>query len=191
MSDYIDAHPTEFVGKSVVELGAGAGLPSILATRAGARHVVCTDYPDEELIVNIGRNIETLIPAEQRVVCEATGYLWGASPSDLLARNEGEKYDIIILCDVVFNHSEHRKLLHSIVDLLQPNGVAWCVFSHYRPWYMDRDLALLTMAREEFGFDCLFVGEHKYDMIDVEFTNNRSDPEIPKTVFAHQIMFRR
>lgn len=39
MSDYIDANPKEFSGRRIVELGAGAGLPSILATRANAKKV--------------------------------------------------------------------------------------------------------------------------------------------------------
>lgn len=190
MSDHVDAHPEEFVGKSVLELGAGAGLPSILAARAGARYVLCTDYPDEELILNIQKNIQTLIPEQCRRACEALGYLWGAPAADLLARNAGRKYDVLILCDVIFNHSEHRKLLQSIADLLDPEGVAWCVFSHYRPWYMDRDLALLTLAKE-WGLECILVEEHKYDSIVNDFRDDRADPDILRTVFAYKIVFCR
>ena len=39
MGDHIDMHPEGFAGKTVLELGAAAGLPSILAVHAGAKKV--------------------------------------------------------------------------------------------------------------------------------------------------------
>lgn len=43
----------------MLELGAGAGLPSIVAAILGARKVVVTDFPDEDLISNLTLNIES------------------------------------------------------------------------------------------------------------------------------------
>lgn len=42
--------------KRVVELGAGAGLPSLMGARYGAGEVVLTDYDDPELVDNLERN---------------------------------------------------------------------------------------------------------------------------------------
>ena len=42
---------------SVLELGAGAALPSMISALQDARLVVATDYPDSELIQMLERNI--------------------------------------------------------------------------------------------------------------------------------------
>ena len=47
MSEYLQKHP--MTGRRVVELGAGAGLPGIIAALQDADKVLLTDYPDEEL----------------------------------------------------------------------------------------------------------------------------------------------
>lgn len=43
-------------GKSCVEVGAGTGLPSLVAHRLGAHRVVVTDYPDEGILSKLRRN---------------------------------------------------------------------------------------------------------------------------------------
>ena len=43
-------------------MGAGAGLPSLIASLRGAKRVIVTDYPDEDLISNIQYNIDLNIP---------------------------------------------------------------------------------------------------------------------------------
>ena len=60
--------------KDVLELGAGAGLPSLVAALHGAQHVVVTDYPDADLIANLRYNIEKCIPAGSCNI-HAEGYL--------------------------------------------------------------------------------------------------------------------
>lgn len=45
-------------GLSVAELGAGAGLPSIMAGLLGARRVLVTDYPSEAVLDTLRRNVE-------------------------------------------------------------------------------------------------------------------------------------
>lgn len=45
-------------GKSVIELGAGLGVPTLAAFKNGARLSVVTDYPDAELLEIIALNVE-------------------------------------------------------------------------------------------------------------------------------------
>ena len=44
-------------GKTVLELGAGGGLPSLVCALSGAAQVVVTDYPDADLIENLRYNV--------------------------------------------------------------------------------------------------------------------------------------
>ena len=41
---YLASHPSLVQGRNVLELGAGVGLPGLLAAQLGARSVVLTDY---------------------------------------------------------------------------------------------------------------------------------------------------
>jgi hypothetical protein len=56
MTDYLVQNPSLLRGRRICELGAGAGLPSIVAALAGAETVVVTDYPDVSLIENLRWN---------------------------------------------------------------------------------------------------------------------------------------
>lgn len=59
MSDYLEDNSARYVlGKNVLELGAGSGLPSLVCAARGAQKVVVTDYPDADLIENLRYNIE-------------------------------------------------------------------------------------------------------------------------------------
>lgn len=55
-----------FSEKTVLELGAGSALPSLVACLDGAKHVVVTDYPDSELLENIKDNVDKNIPQSER-----------------------------------------------------------------------------------------------------------------------------
>ncbi|KAJ1923974.1 Protein N-terminal and lysine N-methyltransferase efm7 [Tieghemiomyces parasiticus] len=175
-SHFIDRHPSLVRNKTVLELGAGAALPSLLAGLNGARRVVVTDYPEEGLLDNIRGNIERILPeayANNRI--QAQGFLWGADPTPLLAAiqpprhsvaaaSDGGsiggvpvKFDTLILCDLIFNHSQHRPMLQTCRACLSDDpahpGEAYVFFTHHRPHYMQQDLAFFTLAASpEFGF---------------------------------------
>ena len=75
MSLYVEEHAKQLVqGKSVLELGAGAGLPSLVCSVTGATQVVVTDYPDADLVENLRYNIAhcDLVPDKSRIVAEAS-----------------------------------------------------------------------------------------------------------------------
>lgn len=188
MSDWIDKYPSNFKGRSIVELGAGAGLPSIIAVKAGASPVLVTDYPDSELIVTMEKNIANLLTPEESKNITAAGLLWGQSSPVSLA-----KFDCIIMCDLIFNHSEHSKLIKSMRSLISgAEGEIWCVFSHYRSRCKDKDLQLLKMAKEGLGeddpcpekiFSCHLVEEKVFDFVIIE--DCHSDPKDLTTVYAY------
>lgn len=76
MTDYLYDHKQELVlGKSVLELGAGAGLPSIAAATWGAKQVVVTDYPNEDLVENMRINVaaaRNVVPRSSNIVVKVS-----------------------------------------------------------------------------------------------------------------------
>jgi len=151
---YIEEKPEMVRGKCVVELGAGAGLPSIVSALEGASLVSVTDYPDDVLLDALRLNVlENGLSSD---TCHVLGHKWGEDTESLVRMTpEKRGYDLVLLCDVVFNHMCHRALLGSCVGLVrrgQHHGVVVVSFSHHRPSLADKDLGLLRMAEQEFGF---------------------------------------
>ncbi len=188
VSSYLESHPLLIANKTVLELGAGAGLPSLVCASLGARTVVVTDYPDPPLIENLSINIDTYVSSrpskeiavEKQLVAE--GYCWGAEPSSLL-RYTPEGFDVLILADLLFNHSEHRKLLSTLkLTLKRSSGSrALVFFTPYRPWLYEKDMAFFDLAREA-GMKVEKVLEEKVEKI--MFAEDRGDEELRRTVFG-------
>ncbi|MBA3454758.1 MAG: methyltransferase domain-containing protein [Deltaproteobacteria bacterium] len=99
----------DLVGKRILELGAGTGLPGIVAAALGAR-VVQTDRQKLVLHVckqNAERNGVTTI--EHRI-------------ADWTAWDDTERYDLIIGSDILYAEPLHPSLRHIFETNLAPNG---------------------------------------------------------------------
>jgi nicotinamide N-methyltransferase len=72
----------------------------------------------------------------------------------------------LILADLLFNHSEHAKLIKSIQDTLEHSSAATAlvVFTPYRPWLLQKDLAFFDLAREN-GFAVTKIFEKLMDKV--------------------------
>jgi EEF1A N-terminal glycine/lysine methyltransferase len=182
-----------------LEFGAGAGLPSLVCAINGARKVVVTDYPDEDLIENLRYNIEhSAAGSDNTIVVE--GYLWGNPPSNLTAHlpssgsGSAAGFDLLILADLLFNHSEHRKLVISIQKTLKrtADAKALVFFTPHRPWLFERDMAFFDVARE-MGFVVSKVLEKVMEKAMVENGPVRrsvfdsGDEEVRKVVFGYEV----
>ncbi|KAF9928151.1 nicotinamide n-methyltransferase [Linnemannia zychae] len=163
-ANWMDSHPEYTVGKNVLEIGAGAALPSFVAASNGAKKVVITDYPDNDLISNIQYNADHIIPdltKEGKVIVQ--GYLWGSNTHPLLAHinptitesadtiassaQPRELFDTIILSDLLFNHSQHRSMLKTCKETLKPGtGRVFVFFTHHRPWLAHADNKFFEIA---------------------------------------------
>lgn len=155
-ADYLDEHRKDLVeGKRILELGAAAALPSLVCAINNASLVVCTDYPDPDLISNIEQNFTGI--ASQSAKYSVQGYIWGNDVSPLFCRSlegevsESEKFDLVILSDLVFNHTEHAKLLETCRLTVKRTGKCLVVFSPHRPALLNEDLNFFTKC-EEYGF---------------------------------------
>ena len=166
LSEYLQRHADVLSrDKDVLELGAGAGLPSFVMATLGAKNVVITDYPDQDLLENLKYNISTTIPLlpSPKPTIAVEGYLWGGSTSHLLSHLSSKTenplapstpaalgFDTLILADLIFNHTEHAKLLQTVQSTLRrsPEARMLVFFSPHRPWLLHKDLAFFELAKE-------------------------------------------
>lgn len=103
------ARPREFPGRGVLELGAGVGLPGIVAATLGAR-VVQTDREELALHVcrlNADRNPQAAI--ELRL-------------ADWTDWSDTDRYDWILAADVLYGDAIHPHLRKIFETNLGPNG---------------------------------------------------------------------
>ena len=142
-------------GKEVVELGAGTGLPGLVACVMGAEKTVITDYPDPHVIDNLERNLDlALLPGKRSRVAKSdrqfnphflqarqkvqvSGLGWGnadeearvlaASSSTSSNESVTSGYDLVLAADVLWVSSAHPLLIHSIRKLLKRSRNARCV----------------------------------------------------------------
>ncbi|KAF2220432.1 putative methyltransferase-domain-containing protein [Elsinoe ampelina] len=188
ISNHIEQNAESLVrDKTVLELGAGAGLPSFTCSLRGANSVVVTDYPDAELIENLRLNIESVKSVKADIKVHACGLLWGADVSEvksLLPTSDG--FDILILADLLFNHSEHGKLIKTIQSTLRRSleAKALVFFTPYRPWLLAKDLAFFDLARDN-GFLVTKILEHVMEK--VMFENDPGDELLRRTVFGYEV----
>ena len=103
------ARGDEFRGKSVVELGAGTGLPGIVASSLGAR-VVQTDRHEVAM-----------------AICKRNGERNGASAIeyrqvDWSEWNDSTRYDWIIGADILYGDAFHTNLRQIFERNLSPGG---------------------------------------------------------------------
>jgi nicotinamide N-methyltransferase len=187
MSDYFEDDPIRVKDKTILELGAAAGLPCLTAGILGAKKAVMTDYPDIDLIQNMQKNIDecdATVELTGRIASTITakGFVWGADPAALLAEVPEEGgFDILILADLLFRHKEHPDLVKTISECLKKtrSAKAYVFFTSYRPWKRDLDMKFFDLARED-GFVVEQVEERKLEK--PLFENDPGDLDVQKTV---------
>jgi EEF1A N-terminal glycine/lysine methyltransferase len=158
---------------------------------------VVTDYPDPDLVQNLWANVEEYYGGkgkgeERRIVAE--GYCWGNDAVPLLAHlpsstSKTPGFEVLILADLLFNHSEHGKLVATIEVTLQKTEEAKALvfFTPYRPWLYEKDMAFFDLARQR-GFVVEKVLEEKMEK--VMFESDPGDEELRRTVFGFVVRWK-
>lgn len=114
--DAVDA--SELEGVSVIELGAGLGLPSIVASLRGAARAVATDG-DPRCLPLLLENAQQAGAATVR-----TYPLDWVNARDALSLNDGNLFDLVLAADVVYagNAGAWRPLLGALATLAAPDA---------------------------------------------------------------------
>lgn len=163
-----------------------------MAAILGAQKVVVTDYPDTELIDNLAHNIATcsLLPRSTTTVT-AEGYLWGSSTKSVLAHLPlpQHRFDILLLADLLFNHSCHDALVSTILSTLARTSDARALvfFTPYRPWLLEKDMAFFDLCRDK-GLEVDKVVEEVMER--VMFEKDKGDELLRRTVFGYELRWK-
>lgn len=174
ISDYLVRNPSLVRGKNVLELGAGAALPSCVAAKLGAECVLITDYPATDVI----ENITNVIAANGIANASASSYIWGDDVAPLMDRmkeSDNKGFDLILMADLFWKDTYHlhRNLLDSIKKLQAPlpitsptflsssQSTPLCLiaFAH-RPTELhtpSKDLEFFKVASEEYNYRCQLI----------------------------------
>ena len=116
-------HPGSISGRSVAELGAGGGLPSLACALAGASSVVCTEV-DENALLAIARAAEynaRLLEHEELKRLQAFRLDWFASlASDALPAFA--PVELLICADCNYYERASSPLVATIKLVLAPDG---------------------------------------------------------------------
>ncbi|CAA2984655.1 N-lysine methyltransferase METTL21A-like [Olea europaea subsp. europaea] len=130
----------DFTGKTVVELGAGAGLPGLTAARLGASRVILTDI--EPLVPGLKTNVEANGLGDRVSVSQ---HVWGSDDFCSLLDELGE-VDLVLISDVFFDAAEMEALAKTLKRLCGKGATVWAA-SELRSMTSD---CLIELASEGF-----------------------------------------
>ncbi|KAG2183682.1 hypothetical protein INT43_006690 [Umbelopsis isabellina] len=149
MAEYIETQRFDVSNKSVLELGSGAGLPGLLATKMGATTVCLSDYPDLVILDNLKKNVSLNVSSQ--VHCRVVPHAWGEQVRDILATNFDEKFDVILMSDVLWMSDQHRNLLNTCTSTIASDGKIYLTCGIHSGWTcIDR---FFDMARSCYGLE--------------------------------------
>ncbi|KAK9980439.1 hypothetical protein ABG768_000047 [Culter alburnus] len=102
--------------KSTLELGAGTGLISIVATLLGAK-LTATDLP--EILGNLRYNLNRNTRWQRRHEPQVTALAWGYKLEEMFPRST-HQYDYVLAADVVYHHDCLAELLETMRHFCGP-----------------------------------------------------------------------
>ncbi|XP_068658027.1 uncharacterized protein [Aristolochia californica] len=107
LPNYARSHP--FASNTVLELGAGTGLPGLVAAALGAPRVTLTDRT--HLLPGLRRNVEAnahIFSSDVRVAALE----WGRE--DQVAAVDGQPFDLVLMSDLLYNVSSVKDLCRTL-----------------------------------------------------------------------------
>ncbi|KJA28038.1 hypothetical protein HYPSUDRAFT_83122 [Hypholoma sublateritium FD-334 SS-4] len=104
----------------ILELGASAGLPSILiAKMCPTAAVTATDYPDAALMQALSENVTRNNVAQ---TCGVVPFAWGTDPEPVL--RGAAKFDVVLAADTLWNSDLHEIFIDALQTTLKKSVAA-------------------------------------------------------------------
>lgn len=169
----------KIVGKSVIEFGAGAGLPSFTCYKIGASVITSSDYPAPSVISNLLENVQRNVDVvtvltypnmaklssgndpSSSIKCSKFSvieHVWGTDVTSLLLPLNGYQYDVVIAAECLWKSDTHESFIASINNVLKPGGTVFLSFSHHIPGLEHQDLSFFEIIKNN-GFSVTDVRE--------------------------------
>ncbi|KAJ5675715.1 hypothetical protein N7462_008612 [Penicillium macrosclerotiorum] len=121
-------------GETVLELGAGAALPSLICALANASLVVATDHPSSSALsgaidFNVRQNVLRHQTSHQTTT-SIQPHEWGTL-TDSFSQSHRGAFTRVIAADCFWMRSQHENLARTMQWFLAPGGRVWCVGSFH------------------------------------------------------------
>ncbi|KAB8078267.1 hypothetical protein BDV29DRAFT_188132 [Aspergillus leporis] len=119
----------KITGESVLELGAGAALPSVVSALAQASTVTVTDHPSSPAFAGaIAFNVDhNLRKSSSFTNVNIQPHEWGTLDSDPWAIEHKGTFTRIIAADCYWMRGQHENLVRTMTWFLAPGGKVWVV----------------------------------------------------------------
>ena len=138
LSQWLVAHPETVHARSVVELGAGIGLPSLASAKLGARSIVCTELCDKALALID----ETAARNQVADRLRASRLDW----FDVLRTRSGAPTaEVVLAADINYYTESVQPILATISATLAPGGILVLASREQRHGLLECYDALLAM----------------------------------------------
>nr|XP_043606946.1 methyltransferase-like protein 23 isoform X4 [Erigeron canadensis] len=126
LAEYVWQQRFRFVGKRVIELGAGTSLPGLVAAKVGA-HVVLTDQSDRLEVLDNMRKVCEL----NDVKCEVMGLTWGVWDESIFSLLP----QVILGADVLYDSCAFDNLFATVKFLLENSPGSVFITSYHNRSY--------------------------------------------------------
>eukprot|EP00596_Hydrurales_sp_CCMP1899_P005765 CAMPEP_0119045834 /NCGR_PEP_ID=MMETSP1177-20130426/42807_1 /TAXON_ID=2985 /ORGANISM="Ochromonas sp, Strain CCMP1899" /LENGTH=218 /DNA_ID=CAMNT_0007018217 /DNA_START=237 /DNA_END=890 /DNA_ORIENTATION=+ len=151
LSRYLTVDKKEKIeGRSVIELGAGAGLCSIACRKIEASVVTVSDYPSPSVILNLRDNIRKNFGNDEGENSNffVVEHIWGSDVTSLLSPLNGKQYDVVVASECLWKADTHENFAISINNVLKPGGTVYLSFSHHIPGNEAQDLNFFEIMKK-------------------------------------------
>ncbi|CAF1168969.1 unnamed protein product [Rotaria sordida] len=115
LAQYIWYNRNDFIGKNILEIGAGTSLPGLVAAKIGAQNIILCDNPKvDKWLSLIHETIQLNSMIADRIHIEYLDWYNEKSIDELIKKYFPSNIDIILGSDIFF----HKKDFETIIALL-------------------------------------------------------------------------